>query len=119
LAQVQTGSAFACRSRYDKPGLVPSEHAKGDSIDIGSFVLADGRRIPVKQQNFDIPPLDGSRPRFADDGLWLLHHGPPSWDEYGSRRAPAFRFGHEWCYAKLPHLQIDGSNRALRREQFP
>ena len=55
LAQVETGSAFACRSRYDKPGLVPSEHAKGDAIDIGSFVLADGRRIPVKQQNFDIP----------------------------------------------------------------
>ena len=40
--------------RYDKPGLVPSEHAKGDAIDIGSFVLADGRRIPVKQQNSDI-----------------------------------------------------------------
>ena len=54
LAQVETGSAFACRSRYDKPGLVPSEHAKGDAIDIGSFVLADGRRIPVKQQNSDI-----------------------------------------------------------------
>jgi len=53
LAQVETGSAFACRSRYDKPGLVPSEHAKGDAIDIGSFVLADGRRIPVKQQNSD------------------------------------------------------------------
>ena len=54
LAQVETGSAFACRSRYDKPGLVPSEHAKGDAIDIASFVLADGQRIPVKQQNSDI-----------------------------------------------------------------
>jgi len=53
LAEVETGSAFACRSRYDKPGLIPSEHAKGDAIDIVSFVLADGRRLPVKQQNSD------------------------------------------------------------------
>lgn len=55
LAQVETGSAFSCRARYDKPGLVPSEHAKGDAIDIASFVLADGRRIPVKQQASEIP----------------------------------------------------------------
>src|SRR6516225_374027 len=53
LAEVETGSAFACRSRYDKPGLVPSEHAKGDAIDIAGFVLADGRRILVKQQSSD------------------------------------------------------------------
>ncbi len=51
LAQVETGSAFSCRARYDKPGLVPSEHAKGDAIDIASFVLTDGRRLPVKQQD--------------------------------------------------------------------
>jgi hypothetical protein len=55
LAQVESGSAFSCRARYDKPGLVPSEHAKGDAIDISAFVLADSRRIPVKQQNSDIP----------------------------------------------------------------
>jgi hypothetical protein len=56
LAEVETGSAFACRSRYDKPGLVPSEHAKGDAIDIAGFVLADGRRISVKQQASDAAP---------------------------------------------------------------
>jgi hypothetical protein len=56
LAEVETGSAFSCRSRYDKPGLVPSEHAKGDAVDIAAFVLADRRRIPVKQQNTDTPP---------------------------------------------------------------
>jgi hypothetical protein len=53
LAQVETVSAFACTSRYDKPDLIPSEHAKGNAIDIGSFVLADGRRVSVKQQNSD------------------------------------------------------------------
>ena len=29
FTQVETGSAFACRSRYDKPGLVPASMLKG------------------------------------------------------------------------------------------
>jgi hypothetical protein len=55
LTQIEAGQAFACRARYDKPGAIPSEHAKGDAIDIASFVLADNRRIAVKQQGSDIP----------------------------------------------------------------
>jgi hypothetical protein len=53
LSQVETGSAFSCRARYDKPGTVPSEHAKGDAVDIGAFDLDDNRRIPVKEQGSD------------------------------------------------------------------
>jgi hypothetical protein len=34
---------------------VPSEHAKGDALDIASFVLADGRRVRVKQEELNIP----------------------------------------------------------------
>ena len=48
--RIETGQGFACRARYDKPGEVPSEHAKGDALDIAAFVLADSRRIFVKQQ---------------------------------------------------------------------
>ena len=55
LTRIEAGQAFACTARYDKPGEVPSEHAKGDAIDIASFVLADNRRIRVKQQDSDIP----------------------------------------------------------------
>jgi hypothetical protein len=55
LAQIEAGQSFACRARYDKPGSVPSEHAKGDAIDIASFVLADNRRIGVKEQPSDTP----------------------------------------------------------------
>jgi hypothetical protein len=54
LTQIETGPGFACRARYDKPGAIPSEHAKGDAIDIASFVLADNRRIHVKQQDSDM-----------------------------------------------------------------
>jgi peptidoglycan hydrolase-like protein with peptidoglycan-binding domain len=53
LAQIDSISAFSCRARYDKPGAVPSEHAKGDAIDIAAFVLGDNRRIPVKEQDTD------------------------------------------------------------------
>ncbi len=49
LAQIETGSSFDCRARYDKPGAVPSEHAKGDAIDISAIILFDKRRIWVKE----------------------------------------------------------------------
>lgn len=55
LARIEAGSAFACRARYDKPGAIPSEHAKGDAIDIVSFVLADNRRVSVKQADAGVP----------------------------------------------------------------
>jgi lipoprotein-anchoring transpeptidase ErfK/SrfK len=53
LLRIETESAFSCRARYDKPGAVPSEHAKGDAVDIGAFNLDDNRRIPVKEQGSD------------------------------------------------------------------
>jgi hypothetical protein len=37
LARIETGEAFACRARYDKPGAVPSEHAKGDAVDVAAL----------------------------------------------------------------------------------
>ena len=55
LARIETGAGLACRARYDKPGEVPSEHAKGDALDIASFVLADNRSIPVRQQDSEGP----------------------------------------------------------------
>ncbi len=55
LMQIETGPGFVCKARYDKPGAVPSEHAKGDAIDVASFVLADKRHVAVKQQSADVP----------------------------------------------------------------
>jgi hypothetical protein len=48
LAEIETGPGFACTARYDKLGASPSEHAKGDAIDLVSFVLADKRRVTVE-----------------------------------------------------------------------
>jgi hypothetical protein len=55
LAEIEIPSAFACRGRYDKPGAIPSEHAKGDAVDVASFVLADHTRLRVKQEGSDVP----------------------------------------------------------------
>jgi hypothetical protein len=55
LAAIETGSAFDCRARNDKPGAVPSEHAKGDAIDIASIVLSDNQRVRVKEDPSEIP----------------------------------------------------------------
>jgi hypothetical protein len=55
LAEIETGSAFDCRARYDKPGAIPSEHAKGDAIDVVAFVLSDKRRVRVKEDRSDFP----------------------------------------------------------------
>jgi hypothetical protein len=55
LARIESGGAFVCKARYDKPGQIPSEHAKGDAIDIFAFVLADNRSIHVKPEESDSP----------------------------------------------------------------
>ena len=68
LVEIETGQDFACTARYDKPGALPSEHAKGDAIDLVSFVLADKRRMTVKA----LGPLV----RSANDSLRLFHDGP-------------------------------------------
>src|ERR1700722_7199916 len=48
VAEIETGPGFTCTARYDKLGASPSEHAKGDAIDLVSFVLADKRRVTVE-----------------------------------------------------------------------
>ena len=55
LALIETGPGFVCRTRYNRPDEKVSEHAKGNALDIASFVLADKTRILVKEQPSDSP----------------------------------------------------------------
>jgi hypothetical protein len=48
LVKIETGPGLVCRTRYNKQGEKISEHAKGNAIDIASFVLANKSRITVK-----------------------------------------------------------------------
>jgi hypothetical protein len=53
LVSIETGPGFACRPRTDKPAGTPSEHARGDAIDVVAFVPAGGRPIKVKEEASD------------------------------------------------------------------
>jgi hypothetical protein len=49
LVAIETGPGLVCRNRYNNPNEKISEHAKGNAIDIASFLLADKSRIEVKE----------------------------------------------------------------------
>jgi hypothetical protein len=51
LAAIDTGTSFACRNRYNKPGEKISEHARGDAIDVMAFALENGERLTVKNSS--------------------------------------------------------------------
>jgi hypothetical protein len=53
LATIETGPGLVCRTRYNRPGEKVSEHAKGNALDIASFVLANKNRIAVKESPGD------------------------------------------------------------------
>ena len=71
LVEVETGPGFRCTARYDKPGAPPSEHAKGDAIDVFSLVLADKRRVTVQA----LGPLVGAL-RMTACGYFTTVLGP-------------------------------------------
>lgn len=47
VARIEHFGAYSCRRLYGRAEGRWSEHATGNAIDIGAFVLADGRRIAV------------------------------------------------------------------------
>ena len=47
VAQINTMGSYACRGMNNQMGASLSEHAFGNALDIGGFVLADGRTISV------------------------------------------------------------------------
>lgn len=50
VARIESMGGYACRNVIGRPQAAGkrSEHATGNALDIGSFVLANGRRVTVK-----------------------------------------------------------------------
>jgi hypothetical protein len=48
VAEIKQISAYSCRGMNGQVGAPISEHAFGNALDIAAFVLADGRRVTVK-----------------------------------------------------------------------
>lgn len=47
VAQINTMGSYACRGMNNQMGASLSEHSFGNAVDIGGFVLADGRTISI------------------------------------------------------------------------
>lgn len=47
VAEIKNMASYGCRTRNNRPGAKLSEHAFGNGLDIGGFVLTDGREVKV------------------------------------------------------------------------
>ena len=48
VVKIESFGTYSCRPVNGRPGARLSEHGRANAVDIGAFVLADGRRITVK-----------------------------------------------------------------------
>jgi hypothetical protein len=49
VGRIEHFGSFSCRRVYGRESGAWSEHATGNALDVGAFVLADGRRLSVLQ----------------------------------------------------------------------
>jgi len=70
---VQWGT-YACRTRNSRAGAPISEHATANAIDIGAFVLADGRKVTVLD-GWDGSSAERAFLREVHDGACGIFHG--------------------------------------------
>lgn len=49
VVRIESFGTYSCRPVNSRPGARLSEHGRANAVDVGVFVLADGRRIAVKQ----------------------------------------------------------------------
>ncbi|HYI38815.1 MAG TPA: extensin family protein [Allosphingosinicella sp.] len=47
VVKVESFGTYSCRPVNSRPGARLSEHGRANAVDIGAFVLADGRRITI------------------------------------------------------------------------
>jgi hypothetical protein len=59
VVEIKQISAYSCRGMNGNPSAHISEHAFGNALDISAFVLADGRRITVKNGWIGVPEEQG------------------------------------------------------------
>ena len=49
VVKIESMGGYSCRNIIGARGTGRSEHATGNAVDIGAFVLADGRRVSIRQ----------------------------------------------------------------------
>ena len=80
VVAIKVLASYSCRPRSNRSGAKLSEHGFGNAIDIGSFILADGREVSVLNDYYGSGPdqqfLHGIRARAC--GLFNTVLGPGS-----------------------------------------
>ncbi len=97
ITSVEHYGAYSCRRLYGRSEGRWSEHATGNAIDIGGFVLEDGRRITV------LADWDGDRETPEARFLGQLRDG--ACDLYSTVLSPAYNEAHR------DHFHFDQSPR--------
>lgn len=91
VARIEQLGTFSCRRMYSDANAPWSEHAHGNAIDIGGFLLADGRRISVLN-DWD---NDG------DEGRFLTAVRDAACASFGTVLSPDYNAAH------ADHLHLD------------
>jgi hypothetical protein len=99
VAEIKQISAYSCRGMNGQAGAAISEHAFGNALDIAAFVLADGRRVTVK---------DGWRGAPEEQGFLRDIQGAAC-DQFTTVLAPGSNAFH------YDHIHVDLMRRASGR----
>ena len=99
VVEIKQISAYSCRGMNGNPSAHISEHAFGNALDIAAFMLADGRRITVK---------DGWRGMPEEQGF-LRDVQAAACQQFSTVLAPGSNVYH------YDHIHVDLMRRASRR----
>jgi hypothetical protein len=99
VVEIKQISAYSCRGMNGQAGASISEHAFGNALDIAAFVLADGRRVTIK---------DGWRGAPEEQGFLRDIQGAAC-DQFTTVLAPGSNAFH------YDHIHVDLMRRASGR----
>ena len=108
VTEIRQISAYSCRGMNGQRGARISEHAFGNALDIASFVLADGRRITVKNGWKGSPEEQG----------FLRDVQGAACDQFNTVLAPGSnRFHYDHIHVDL--MRRASGNRICNPDQIP
>jgi hypothetical protein len=97
VARIEHMGAYSCRRLYGRAEGGWSQHATGNAIDIGAFVLADGRRISVLRD----------WPGDSDEARFLRRVRDGACGPFGTVLSPDYNAAHR------DHFHFDQATRGF------
>lgn len=97
VSRIEHLGAYSCRRLYGRAAGGWSEHATGNAIDIGAFVLDDGRRISVLRD----------WPGDSDEAQFLRRVRDGACTSFGTVLSPDYNAAHR------DHFHLDQAGRGL------